>query len=204
MDTQQTAATERAAALRKQLAALASEKQKTESKLAEEHATIRRAALKRGGLVESLIGVNEAVSRRAHKELDELDSVIRVSERMAESFQKALAKAGQEEATLCAEFHEAERQVQAEERAKGLEALQINLKQAARRASEDLDNSRKSLAALSLLAGKGMESYGENAQRICSPIFQEFFDGQNNMGPWKIVHSYWGDLRFLIRPMTRG
>jgi chromosome segregation ATPase len=205
METQTTAATERAAALRKQLVALGSQKQTTESKLAEEHATIRRAAMKRGELVESLIGVNEAVSRRAHKEIDELDSVIRVSERMAESLQKALAKAVQEEATLFAELQEAEREVQAEERAKGLEAFRIKLQQATRRVGETLDNARADLHALAVLEIKAVEAYGANAQMIAEPIFAAFYERQRNLSGhgWTLFRTA-RNLEFLIHPMGRG
>ena len=148
MDTQLTTVAERAAQIRTQVAGLVAQKQKTEGKLAEEHGGIRRAALKRGELIESLTGANVADSRAAHRGIDELDSAIRVSERLAESLQKALAKTVQEIEVLHAELAEAERAIRAEERAKALEAFQINLKQAARRAGETLDSARADLAAL--------------------------------------------------------
>jgi|SRR5580704_11171321 hypothetical protein len=205
MDTQLTAATERAVAIRNQLAALGSQKQKTESKLAEEHATIRHAALKRGELVESLICANEAVSRRAHKEIDELDSAIRVSERMAESLQKALAKAVQENETLSNELTEAERVIQAEERAKGLEAFRIKLQQATRRVSESLDSTRADLKALAVLETNAVGAYGFNAQLVAEPIFTEFFQRQGNLAGqgWTLFYTA-RNLQFLVRPMTRG
>jgi chromosome segregation ATPase len=211
MDTQTTATTERAVALRKQLAALTSGKQKTEAKLAEEHAAIHRAAAKRGELVESLIGVNEAVSRRAYKEIDDLDSVIRVGERMAESLQKALAKAVHEIESLHAELVEAERVIRAEERAKALEVFRINLQQAARRAGESLDSARADLAALVLLetntvlAANGDVAQEANIHRICEPILEEFTRQQANLDSrgWRLFQGTRG-LQFLIRPMTRG
>ena len=197
--------TESAVALRRQLAALGTQKQSTESKLSDEHATIRRAAVKRGELVESLIGANEAASRRAHKEIDELDSVIRISERMAESLQKALVKAGQEETTLFAELQEVERVIQAEERAKGLEAFRIKLQQATRRLSEDMDNVRDGLKAVSVLEISAVDAFGGNAQMIAEAIFAEFFQRQNNLAGhgWSLWNTQ-RNLQFLIRPMTRG
>jgi chromosome segregation ATPase len=205
MDTQQTAATERAAALRNQLAGLASQKQKTETKLAEEHATIRRAAVKRGELVESLIGASEAIGRATHREIDQLDSVIRVSERMAESLQKALAKAVQESESLSRELNEVERVIQAEERAKGLDAFRIKLHQATRRVSESLDNARADLKALAVLETNAVDAYGINAHLIAEPIFAEFFQRQGNLAGqgWSLFYTA-RNLQFLIRPMTRG
>jgi chromosome segregation ATPase len=211
MDTQATAATERAAALRKQLAALTSGKQKTEGKLAEEHASIYRAAAKRGELVESLIGATEASSHRTHRQIDELDSAIRVSERMAESLQKALVKAVHEIEALHAEVLEVERAIQAEERAKALEAFRISLQQAARRASESLDNARTDLAALviletnTVLAAQSDAVHQANIHRICEPILEEFTRQQANVDSrgWRLFHGLRG-LQFLIRPMTRG
>ena len=156
-------------------------------------------------MVESLIGANEAASRRAHKEIDELDSVIRISERMAESLQKALAKAVQEEAVLSAELREADRQAQAEERAKGLEAFRIKLQQATRRLSEDMDNVRAGLKAVAVLEINAVDAYGVNAQMIAEQIFTEFFQCQNNLSGqgWSLFNTQ-RNLQFLIRPMTRG
>ncbi len=205
MDTQLTTATERAAHLRNQLGTLDTQKAKTEGKLAEEHATIRRAAVKRGELVESLIGVNEAVSRSAHKQIDDLDSIIRVSERMAESLQKALAKAVQEKEALIVELTEVERVIQAEERAKGLEAFRIKLQQATRRVGESLDNARADLKALAVLETNAVEAYGINAHLIAEPIFADFFQRQGNLAGqgWTLFHTT-RNMQFLIRPMTRG
>ena len=156
-------------------------------------------------MVESLIGANEAASRRAHKEIDELDSVIRISERMAESLQKALVKAGQEETTLFAELQEVERVIQAEERAKGLEAFRIKLQQATRRLSEDMDNVRAGLKAVAVLEINAVDAYGVNAQMIAESIFAEFFERQNNLSGqgWTLFKTQ-RNLQFLIRPMTRG
>jgi hypothetical protein len=212
MDTSTvTMGTERAAHLRTQLSVLNAHKRKTEGKLAEEHDGIRRAAVKRGGLVESLIGANEAASRRSHKEIDELDSAIRVSERMAESLQKALEKAVHEIEVLHTELIEVERVIRAEERAKGLEAFRINLQQVTRRASESLDSARADLAALvtletkAVLAANGEAAHQANIHRICEPILEEFTRQQANLDSrgWRLVHGYRG-LQFLIRPMTRG
>jgi chromosome segregation ATPase len=211
MDTQTTAAAERAVALRKQLAALTSGKQKTDGKLAEEHASIHRAAAKRGELVESLIGATEASSHRTHKQIDELDSAIRVSERMAESLQRALAKAVHEIEALSTELVEVERAIRAEERAKALEAFRINLQQAARRAAESLDSARADLASLVILetnavvAANGDTAHETNIHRICEPILDEFTRQQANLDSrgWRLFQGLRG-LQFLIRPMTRG
>src|SRR5258708_2968256 len=169
MDTQLTTVAKRAAQIRTQVAVLGTQKEQTAVKLADQHATIRRVALKRGGLVELLTGANDADSRRAHKELDECDLAIRVGERMAESLQKALAKTVHEIQGLDAELAEAELAIQEQERARALEAFQIKLQQAARRAAESLDNVRTDLAALSVFAAKGVDAHGINAQRICEP-----------------------------------
>jgi len=211
MDTQLTTVAERAAQIRTQVAGLVAQKQKTEGKLAEEHGGIRRAALKRGELIESLTGANVADSRAAHRGIDELDSAIRVSERLAESLQKALAKTVQEIEVLHAELAEAERAIRAEERAKALEAFQINLKQAARRAGETLDSARSDLAALNalvtkaLLAANGDTAHELNIHRIVEPIFADFVDQQANLDRrgWRLVHTE-RPLQFYIRPMTRG
>jgi hypothetical protein len=205
MDTQtQTPATERAAQIRTQLGTLQVEKQKMEEKLAQEHAGIRRLALKRGGLVESLNQASESDARRAHREIDECDSAIRIAERMTESLQKSLAKIVHEESTLHTELLEAEQVVKAQERQKGLEAFRIQLQQAARRAGESLDSARRDLAALGVLASRGIEAYEVNAQHICEPIFTEFYDGQANLDRrgWRFVHQSYGNSQFLIRPMT--
>jgi DNA-binding transcriptional regulator YdaS (Cro superfamily) len=205
----ETTATERAAQIRTQLTKLHARKQETEAKLAEEHAGIRRAAAKRGELVESLTAGD--VSRTAHRQIDELDSTIRIGERTAESLQKALAKTVNETQVLHDELTEAERVIRAEERAKGLEAFRINLQQAARRASESLDNARADLAALTtletkaVLAANGDAAHEGNIHRICEPILEEFTRQQANLDSrgWRLFPGFRG-LQFLIRPMTRG
>ncbi len=181
MDTQLTTTTERAGHFRNQLGVLDTQKTKTEGKLAEEHSTIRRAALKRGELVESLVGANETVSRRAHKEIDD------------------------EKEALTVELTEVERVIQAEERAKGLEAFRIKLQQATRRVGESLDNARADLKALAVLETNAVEAYGFNAHLIAEPIFADFFQRQGNLAGqgWTLFHTT-RNMQFLIRPMTRG
>jgi chromosome segregation ATPase len=211
MDTQLTTVAERAAQIRTQVAGLVAQKQKTEGKLGDEHAGIRRAALKRASLVETLIDANETVARKAHREIDELDGAIRNGERVAEGLQGALAKTVQEIQALHVELAEAERVIRAQERERALEAFQIKLKRAAHRAGESLDSARADLAALviletkAVLAANGDAAHEGNIHRICEPIFEDFTRQQANMDSrgWRLFVGH-RNLQFYIRPMTRG
>lgn len=207
MDTATATPTaERAAKLRNQLAALDVAKQKTESKLAEEHATLRRVASKRGELVESLTGANEVVSRRAHKELDECDSAIRVTERMTEGLQKALSKTVQEIESLRNELGQIEQAIAAEAQAEGLRVFAVQLKQARRSAEEALSNARTALAALNSTAARGVEQYGVAAQNFVLPALDEFRHGQVNpeLLGWRDSRPNFANLQFTVRPMVKG
>jgi hypothetical protein len=211
MDTQATATTETAVVLRKQLAVLDTRKQETESALARERATHARVTGERAKLVEELAGADDATAGWAHGELDRLDSTLRLSSRLAESFEKALSKIANEVEALNAEVLEVERVIRAEERAKALEAFRINLQQAARRAGESLDSARADLAALviletnTVLAANGGAQHEANIHRICEPILDEFTRQQANLDSrgWRPFQGFRG-LQFLIRPMTRG
>ena len=211
MDTQLTTATEQAGALRKQLAVRNTRRQESESALAREHATHARVTAERAKLVEELAGADNATAGWAHGELDRLDSALRLSSRLAESLEKALAKAVHEIQALGAELMEVESAIRAGERAKALEAFRINLQQAARRASESLDNARADLAALVLLETKavlganGDAVHEGNIHRICEPILADFTSQQANLDSrgWRLFQGLRG-LQFLIRPMTRG
>ena len=206
MDTQQAAAaTEQAARLRNQISALDTQKQETETKLAEEHAKLRRVALKRGELVESLTGANGA-GARAHREIDECDSAIRLAERMTESLQKALSKVANEIQALSAELSEVQQAIETEARAEALRVFKIQLQQAARSAEECLAAARKSLAVLNALGARGAEKFGDPGLRICNPVFEGFVLRESNLDAagWRPAYPSYTRLEFWIRPMTKG
>jgi hypothetical protein len=207
MDTvQPITAREKAVRLRHQIMDLDVRKQNTETKLSDEHAAIRRLALRRGQLVESLIG---APGLLVHREIDELDSTIRVGERMTESLQKQLSKFASEILVLNAELAEEERVVAAQEHAKALEAFQIQLTQATRRAADSLDAARLDFGALHGLAATGIERFGINALRICEPAFFDFLARQTNLADRGLIFELQGYQNnaangVFIRPMRKA
>ena len=211
MDMQTTTATARVAELRNQLKVLDTRRGEAESALTRERATHAHVTAERAKVVEELAGADDATAGWAHGELDRLDSALRLSSRLAESFEKALSKTAKEIEGLHAEVLEVERVVRAEERAKALEAFRINLQQAARRAAASLDSARADLAALviletnTVLAASGDAAHEVNIHRICEPILEEFTRQQANPDSrgWRLFHGLRG-LQFLIRPMTRG
>jgi DNA repair exonuclease SbcCD ATPase subunit len=205
MDTMTvTAATERVGKLRKRLAELDVRKREAEAKLAEEHAGIRRAAVKRGELIESLTGGD--ASRTAHRQIDELDSAIRMGERVTEGLQKALSRIKNEMEPLTAELNGLQQAIETEKRAETLRVFQSKMEHAAKLASDTLANGRERLADLNRLAAQGIEAYGDAALKICGPIVETFVLSESNLDArgWKPSHPSYTRLEFWIRPMVRG
>jgi hypothetical protein len=210
METQTTAATERAA-LRKRIIELRARKRQAEAAHEDQNDSLAREISRRTQIIESLSTTGASAKAKLHKELDAIDAGLIERERLAESFGLAVKKIDGEIVALTQDLLEVDRAIQTEERAKGLEAFRIKYQQAVRRASESLDNARADLAALTILETKArMSAIGNDAEelninRICEPIFAEFALQQANLDArgWRPFQGT-RNLQFLVRPMTRG
>src|SRR5712664_91404 len=106
MDTL-TTASERAVELRKHLAALDKRRHETESALTRENDVHMKATAERATLVEELAGADDATRGWAHREIDRLDSTLRLSSRVSEGLSSSLSKIGRESAAINVELGEA-------------------------------------------------------------------------------------------------
>jgi hypothetical protein len=210
MDTT-TATAAKAAELRRQIIELGARKRQAEAAHEDQNDSLAREISRRTQIIESLTTTGAGAKAKLHKELDAIDAGLIERERLAESFGLAVKKLDGEIATLSQELNEAERVIQTEERAQGLEVFRIKYQQAVRRASESLDNARADLATLTILetnarlAVIGNDAEELNINRICEPIFAEFALQQANLDHrgWRPFPGF-RNLQFLVRSMRRG
>src|SRR5258708_23220060 len=159
MDTQVTAATEKAETLHKKLTTLGTRRHESESALARERATHGNLTAERAKLTEEFSGADAATEAWAHSEIDRLDSALRLSSRVMEGLSNSLSRMIGEIAATTVELTDAQQIVEANRRAEGLKAFAANVKHAALSAERDLGNSRNTLATLTRLAPQGAEDY---------------------------------------------
>ena len=196
----------RAGQLRNRLAGLEKQRREAEGKLAQEQDKLRQVTARRDALVESLNGAEEAVARRVHRELDEVEGAIRVAGRQIESLDKALQKAVHEITSFTAELREVEQAIGAERRAAELRTFETELSQARRRAEAALADARLNLTALTTHAFLGVEKFGTAAAVICNQELEEFVLQQANLerAGWREARPQYRPLQFVVRPMVRG
>lgn len=192
--------------LRNQLARLEKQRRETEAKLAQEQEKLRQVTARRGALVESLNSNDDVAARRVHRELDEIESAIRVSQRVGESLEKALQKTVHEIQSLTAELHDVEQVIGAERRAAELRAFETELNGARRLAEAALADARVNLAALTTHAVLGVEKFGQVAAAMCNRELEEFVLQQANLERfgWREARPQYRELRFFVRPMVRA
>ena len=205
MDTQVTAATEKAETLHKKLTTLGTRRHETESALARERATHGNLTAERAKLTEELSGADAAMEAWAHSEIDRLDSALRLSSRVMEGLSNSLSRMIGEIAATTVELTDAQQIVEANRRAEGLKAFAAKLKHAVLSAERDLGNSRESLATLNRLASQGVEEYGVPAQGLAASVIEEFRHQQHNpeLLGWRQSSANY-NLQFTVRPMTKG
>jgi chromosome segregation ATPase len=207
MDTATATPTaKRAVELRKQLAGLYTRKREAESALAREHDTQQKATAERITLVAELVDADSATAGWAHREIDRLDSALRVSSRLSEGLSNSISRMTSENESLSNELQQVERAIAAEEHAEGLRVFAAQLNQARRSAEEALGNARAALAALNLAAARGFEQYGVAAQSFATGLLEEFRHQQVNpeLIGWRDSRPNYANLQLTVRPMVKG
>ena len=196
----------RAGQLRNQIAGLEKQRRETERKLAQEQEKLRQVTARRDALVESLNGADENTAQRVHRDLDSLESTIRVSQRIGESLEKALQKTVHEIQSLTPELVEVELAIAAERNAAELRAFEVELKQARRLAEAALADARLNLAAFSALAVRCAERFGAAGAAAVGRELEPFVLQQANLGSagWQEARPQYRPLQFVVRPMVRG
>ena len=206
MDTL-TATKQRAHELEGQITALQARHRETEVRLAGEHGAVRQAAVERGNLLESLTDADPEAARRLHRRIDELDSAIRAGERVAEGLQRSLAKLAQERESLSSELQRVQGEIAREEKAAAFQVWQVQIKQGIRAAGESLAAARTDLAELNILAVKGGERFGQQAEHFMSPLLEALRNAQHNpeQHGWRAAVPFYPAFfnPFSIRPMKR-
>lgn len=197
---------ERAAQLRKKIAALNERKRELESKHTNERAVFAAAEGTRLALIKELAGADEAMEGWANSEIDKLDSSLVGLGRKVSALESALAAVAVELEPFTRELTEVERAIQEQERAERLRVFQSKMQHVAKVASDTLANARERLADLNRLAAQGVEAYGDAGLRVCGPIVEAFVLGEANLDArgWKPSTPSYTHLEFWIRSMTRG
>ena len=197
---------ERAAQLRKKITALNERKRELESKYAKERAALAAAEGTRLALVKELAGADAATEGWANSEIDKLDSLLVTLGRKVSALESALAAVEVELEPFTRELTEVQIVIQEQERVAKLRVFQSKMENAAKLASDTLDNARERLADLNRLAAQGIEAYGDAGLRICGPVVEQFVLHHSNLDAagWKASRPSYTRLEFWIRSMTRG
>jgi chromosome segregation ATPase len=206
MDTQTMTATERAAELRKKIAALDGRRREAESALARENAAQRDMAARRLALVEELPDADEATTGYLNAEIDDIDSRLLVSSRLVEALSNSTPKLTNEIAVLNAELSEVQGILDAAARAADLKAFDAKVQYAGKEAERALAYAREALSTLNRLSADGCSAFGLPAQRLCDSVFGALHERENNLGRdgWKTaVPAHQPNLGFIVRAVTR-
>jgi chromosome segregation ATPase len=197
---------ERAAQLRKKIAALNERKRELESKHNKERAALKAAEDTRLALIKELAGADAAMEGWANSKIDKLDSLLVTLGRKVSALESALAAVVVELEPFTRELTEVQIAIQEQERAAKLRVFQSKMENAAKLASDTLDNARERLADLNRLAAQGIEAYGDAGLRISGPVVERFVLHQSNLDAagWKSSSPSYTRLEFWIRSMTRG
>lgn len=196
---------ERAAQLRKKIAALNERKGELESKHAKERAALAAAEGTRLALIKELAGADAATEGWANSEIDNLDSLLVTLGRKVSALESALAAVAVELEPFTRELAEVHIVIRAQERAAQLKAFTEKLRYAAEQAEKDLNRVRESLSTLTRLGADGVAAFDFDAQRICEQVFADFSASQTNLDArgWRPASPSYTRLEFVICPLTR-
>jgi hypothetical protein len=178
---------------------------KLTARLEKEEADWKFLTNQRAAVLESLSRLSWEDREKQNRVLDGFDSRLRSAERLLESIKLERASFVAEMEKLRLQLAEIEDGIKAEEHRKALEAFRIQLEQAVRRASEDLDAARVSLAKLAIL-GRKVDELDKEGLRIVEQMLVPFIHqhgaiGSRGFGEVLGVRS--AEMRFLIYPAAR-
>jgi len=208
-DKQLAAARARVGRIENQIASLVAKQRETEAALATDHANVREAASRRENLVAQLVGASDGTATaKLHRDIDGLDTAIRVGERLAEGRQKLLATTAQEIESLRSEFDVLGASIAAEENGRALGAFNEQFKQALRNAGDAIATARVALAQVNGLAASGVERFRGAGAQVVEPGLEKFVHenaaaNAEAYGWRRPPQFYTNQLSFMVTPMVR-
>jgi hypothetical protein len=207
MDTA-TGATKQRDTIQKKLTVLDRQCRETESALSRERATHGNLTAKRSKFLEELPGADNATEGYLHREIDGLESQLRISSRVAEGLSNSLARLTGERTRLHAEFVEVQEIAAQEKRAQAFTVFSTQIGLDRHAAAAALDAARSALFALNHTAVQGIKECGEQGRSLVGSVLEEFLHQQHNpealLGWRSVGFELSGDLRLTVRPMVKG
>jgi len=159
-----------------------------DSRMASEEKFIKGTQAARHETVQTLTVLSAKERDRADREIDGFDTLLRSSERLIESIKLEREPLVAEIEKLRVRLREIDEQLDLQARALAVDAWGVEVEQAARKASEDMDAARVSLGRLFKLTRKGQIEFDQpltlaaSARNILNRVLPEFFDRQNSVG----------------------
>lgn len=178
----------------------------TEQRLRAEHEGLRSLVSQRAQMLARLADANTEDAQKINKNLDELDSQIRGTERRAESLQALVKTINSAMAELGNEHEKLSEVIAAEVNAEEFEAWKVQVAQARQDAEAAFADARIKLAALDTLCARGGARFGGPAYNVAAATFEDLLTRQANLeqNGWKLsVPVYRADAIVHIRPLIR-
>lgn len=198
---------EKLAGLDRQLSDLAVKQRRVEKQLADEHDAIRAGAAQRVSVVALLVDADPEMAKKLHKQLDSLDSQIKGSERMAESFQALLRSIASETATVTVDRNRLNETVGVEVNQREFALWATTMQENFAAAHAAMAAARIALAKCTVEAAKGAERFKGAAMTWAAGEFDQFERVEANpdsLGGFRMAKPWYRNTVVHIHPMVRN